>query len=182
MALRSRKERRAATLWELHPLFRKEKSDKPITEAELESDPAQYVEGKLGDVVFASVPPSASGHSCERLEETLRVSFADKKQVCVLTHNIELLKARKLTPKEAAAIVRRVESPSVAEEFAKREALFQQISSVTAGWTPEVTRSKAAEEVQQWAIDFLTSLQRTVGNEPPEESDDDGSDAEVQAE
>lgn len=144
----------------------------------MDADPAQYIEGELGDVVFASVPPSASGNTCERLAETLQVTFKDKKQVCVLTHNIELLKARKLTPSESAEIVRRVEAPSVAEAFSRREVLFQQVSNVTAGWKPENFTSKPAEEIQQWAVDFMTSIQRAVGNEPQEEEVEDIDDSE----
>ncbi len=149
-----------------------------MTEVELEADPAQYIEGRLEDVVFASVPPTASGHSCERLAETLQVSLQDKKQICVLTHNIELLKARKLSPTEAAEIIRRVEAPSVAEAFARREALFQQISNVTSGWKPENFTSKPDSEIAQWAVDFMMSLQRTVGN-VSEDSEEGGTDAEA---
>ncbi len=60
-------------------------------------------------MVFVSVPLTSSHHSCERLRDALLMAFKGKKQIMIITHNIELLKAKKLNAAESAAMARKIE-------------------------------------------------------------------------
>lgn len=96
-------------MYQLESLFRSRPGKLPLSEAELEMTPPHHLEGEIDDVVFVSVPMTTSHHSCERLREMLLMAFKGKKQIMILTHNIELLKAKKLDATETAAMIRRIE-------------------------------------------------------------------------
>ncbi len=71
--------------------------------------PPHHLDGEINDVVFASVPMTTSHHSCERLRDSLIMAFKGKKQIMIITHNVELLEAKKLSSTETAAIILRIE-------------------------------------------------------------------------
>lgn len=105
---RNRQQRRAATMYKLENIFRSQPSNSPLSEADLEVAPPHYLEGEVDGVVFVSVPMTTSHHSCERLRDMLSMAFKGK-QIMIITHNIELLKATKLDPSETATVIRRIE-------------------------------------------------------------------------
>jgi hypothetical protein len=106
---RNRRERRKALLYKLESVFRPRPDKSPLSEAELETAPPHFIEGELDGVIFVSVPETASHNSCQKLREIIGVLYGDKKQVVILTHNIELLKATKMDPNVAAAVLKTIQ-------------------------------------------------------------------------
>ena len=100
---RNRKQRNDAKLYRLEPLLSGKREELPQA-------PDHFIEGEIEGVVFVSVPHTATHASvtelCQKLSDTLG------KRVSYITHNISLLKAKKLNPKEAAKAVKRVEDES----------------------------------------------------------------------
>lgn len=105
---KSRAERKNTKVYKLQALFRPSPSKSPLSEAELASAPEHYLVGEVDNVFFVSVPESTSANAAEHLRDMLSVAFGDKKQVMVLTHNVELLAAKKLAPNDAAAVLRQI--------------------------------------------------------------------------
>jgi hypothetical protein len=75
----------------------------------LEAAPPHFFDGELDGVVFISVPATTSYNSCERLREMIDAAYSSKKQVVILTHNIELLKVTKLDSGTAAAVIKTIQ-------------------------------------------------------------------------
>jgi hypothetical protein len=71
-----------------------------------------YIEGKLGQYVVVSVPESCNMARAEEIKA--KVMALVKKPVVVFSHNISLLKARRLSSAEAAEVIRK------GEEYAAR--------------------------------------------------------------
>ena len=63
-----------------------------------------YIEGKLGQYVVVSVPESCNMVRAEEIKE--KIMALVKKPVVVMSHNITLLKAVKLSASEAAEVIR----------------------------------------------------------------------------
>lgn len=66
-----------------------------------------FVEGSIGQYVIVSVPPTTTVRAAEEVKA--RVMQLTKKPVCVITHNVSLLRAVRLTASEAAAVIKRGE-------------------------------------------------------------------------
>ena len=98
---RGRKERRRVSAYRLIPLFDGE------TRKEWPDSPHWVVEGELEDHTIVSVPVTTSMESIRRIHDQLQSEFG--KPVCVITHNMEFLAAKKLPPKEAADVIKRIE-------------------------------------------------------------------------
>ncbi len=112
---RNRQQRRASTVFRLESIFRPRPDRSPLSEADLEKAPAHHILGELEDVIFVSVPETTSYHSCERLKEMLDAAYKSKKQVVIVTHNIELLKITKLDPGTAAAVIKKFQGGEVSD-------------------------------------------------------------------
>lgn len=107
----NRAQRRASSVYQLDTLYRQVPSSDPIAEAILQAGPPSIIDfadlkvAEIDDVLFLSVPITTSAHSCERLKEIVSVAFKDQKLITVLTHNIEMLRARKLTAAQTGRIL-----------------------------------------------------------------------------
>jgi hypothetical protein len=71
-----------------------------------------YIEGKLGQYVVVSIPESCNEFRANEIKN--KVMSLVKRPVVVMTHNISLLKASKLSSSEAAEVIRK------GEEYANR--------------------------------------------------------------
>lgn len=171
MGVRTRAERRKATVFELRPLFRRDKGESPLTEAQMEMAPAHFIEGEIENMRFVSVPPTTSGHSVDRLREMLQVAYSDKKLIMVLTHNIEILALFKLDRAAAAQVIRRIDDPIESEEFGKQQDIFRRVVSIVESKRLDLEKRRSGEkppcmenpnEMSEWAMDFLEALRRIV--------------------
>lgn len=99
---RNRKTRYATVVTRLVPRFR----DKQAVGVEAYGMPHE-IEGELADYVIVSVPCSESHASAKVLREKLQEALA--KPVLIVTHNVEFLLAKKLTPKEGAKFLKEIE-------------------------------------------------------------------------
>jgi hypothetical protein len=87
------------------PLFESE-GRRPI----LEAGPEHYLEGKIGDCLIVSVPPSTTHESCRLLREQLcEATGKPDSRILILTHNIEFLRAQRLGAKEASMVAKFVD-------------------------------------------------------------------------
>jgi hypothetical protein len=75
--------------------------------AEWPDSPHWIVEGELDGRLVVSVPVTTSIERIRNIHDQLEVEF--NKPVCVITHNMEFLVAKKLPPKEAAEVIKRIE-------------------------------------------------------------------------
>jgi len=64
------------------------------------------IKGKLENHLICSVPESTSGATVNELSKELERKF--KKPVIVITHNMEFVKAKRLTGKEAQQVLREI--------------------------------------------------------------------------
>lgn len=107
---RNRQQRKSISVYRLDSLFRKKPGDTPLSEAQLQIAPPHYLEGEIENTIFVSVPMTTTINSCERLRSMLQVALQETgKQVVILTHNIEVLKATRLPRKVAAQVLRNIE-------------------------------------------------------------------------
>ena len=90
-------------MYKLTPLL--EKFDSEIVSLEKQD---HYIEGTLDQYVVVSVPESTNMARAEEIKE--KVMSLVKKPVVVLSHNISLLKAEKLSASEAAEAIRKGEA------------------------------------------------------------------------
>jgi hypothetical protein len=93
-------------------VYRLESALEPLTEEEMESAVAvqaekHHIEGKLEDYIVVSVPETTSYEMAEDIKN--RVMAVVKRPVCVISHNVSVLRAVKLTPKEAAEVIKKGE-------------------------------------------------------------------------
>ena len=115
----NRAQRRSANVYLLDTLYRKIPSDSALTDALYQANQPTLINfdqlrmAEIEDVVFLSVPITTTVESCEHLKEMTRVAFKDQKVVMVFSHNIELLRARKLGPKEAGRVLGHVQDHEV---------------------------------------------------------------------
>jgi hypothetical protein len=112
---RNRQQRRRATVYRLEPMFQPDRR-KPL----LATGPEHHIEGELSGYLIVSVPPTASHESCGQLQEQLGAALGrPEKNIVIVTHNIEFLRVRKLTPAEAAKLIRDVEERAATSEQAQ---------------------------------------------------------------
>jgi len=118
---RNRQQRRDATIYRLEPIIQAD-----ARESILATGPEHFIEGEIGDCLIVSVPPTASHETCRQLRDQLREAIGRvDRNILILTHNIEFLRARKLTPAEASKILREVDervSPETRDELVPTEA------------------------------------------------------------
>lgn len=89
-------------MYRLENYLQKADEDEIMIEGEV-----HYIEGCLDNYVIISVPETTSQASAEKIkQEAIKLL---NKPVCVITHNIAFVKAVKLSPKEAAAVIKRGE-------------------------------------------------------------------------
>ena len=102
LAKRNRSERRRAEVYRLVPLL--DHDDPDLLE---QHAPDHVIEGKLGEYVVVSVPESCNMARADEIKE--QVMAVVKRPVVVMSHNISLLKAVKLSASEAAECIRKGE-------------------------------------------------------------------------
>lgn len=105
--LRNRAERRRAEVYRLEPLLDRDDPDLLAIHA-----PEHHVEGSFGQYVVVSVPESCNMARAEEIKA--QVAAIVKRPVVVMSHNISLLKAVKLTSSEAAECIRKGEEYAAA--------------------------------------------------------------------
>lgn len=98
---RARKERRRVVAYRVVPLYDAK------TRAEWPESVDWIIEGELEDHLILSVPVTTSMAMIKKFQDELTVQFG--KPVCIMTHNMELLVAKRLPQKEAAKAVKRIE-------------------------------------------------------------------------
>lgn len=139
---------------------------------------------EIEDVLFLSVPVTSSAHSCERLREIVGVGTKDKKLCVILTHNIELLRARKLSAAEAGRVLGRVQDHE-AEALAKAQAelqgvIYQRVRNILDNYKRGLDQALAGEEpdfmgshtdMASWALDFLVSMRQLVDDAETKDAD-----------
>jgi len=109
-------------VYQLDTLYRRVPENLPITESQWQAGPSSVMDfgdakqAEISDVLFVSVPSTTSAHTCEKLRDMILISLSDKKQVMILTHNIELLRAEKLKPADAAKVIKNIEEMQSADE------------------------------------------------------------------
>jgi hypothetical protein len=110
--IRNRKQRKDARVYRLDHFFRTGEGGDLL----IDSAP-HYVEGEIGDRAILSVPESTSQLQAQRLQEAAEEALG--KKVLVVTHNVEFMRARRLSPDEAAKIIATAESNmrKLAEEY-----------------------------------------------------------------
>lgn len=105
------------------------------------------------------------------MREILGVAFRDKKVILILTHNIELLEAQKLSSSESAAIIRRIEDKDTAVDHDKQTAVYRRVEAVLENLRSDLDKVRAGEEptgmgshtdITNWALEFLSSLRHIV--------------------
>jgi hypothetical protein len=102
---RNRQQRRRTAVYRLEPMFQPDRR-KPI----LATGPEHRVEGELDSCLIVSVPPTASHETCRQLQQQLAAALGQpEKNLIIVTHNIEFMRIRKLTPAQAAKLIRDVE-------------------------------------------------------------------------
>jgi len=109
---RNRRERQSAEVYRLENLFVDEERKR------LGLDEGNYIEGNLAGYVVVSVPETTTYAMAEEIKQKAMVML--KQPVTVITHNIAFLKATKLTPKEAAKIIK--DGEDYAEQLQKEDA------------------------------------------------------------
>jgi hypothetical protein len=100
---RNRQERRAADIYKMTSYFQ-DSPDGPLRVAEVD----HYIEGFIGDYLIISVPETTSINAMERIKAQLQAKLECPILVC--SHNMEFMKVQKLTPQEAARVIKRAES------------------------------------------------------------------------
>lgn len=85
------------------PLF----GDKP--EERLIAGRPMLVEGDLDGYLVLSVPESTTVAGAQRLQQDLEAELGRK--VLLVTHNLQFMRMVRLSPSEAAAVIRRIEVP-----------------------------------------------------------------------
>lgn len=95
-------------MYRLESVFRRRPDSSPLSEADLEVAPPHHIHGEIDNALFVSVSETVSHHACQTLRGMLDAALQSKKQVVILTHNIELLKATKLTASATAAILKAI--------------------------------------------------------------------------
>lgn len=107
---RNRKERRHAEVYRLEPLL--DRDDPNILE---QHAPDHMIEGTFGEYVIVSVPESCNMLRAKDIQN--QVTALVHRPVVVMSHNISLLKATKLSASEAAECIRKSEKyAEVAEQ------------------------------------------------------------------
>ena len=89
-------------MYRLEPLL--EKADPDVIAV---VNQTHHIEGQLGQYVVVSVPECCNLERAEQIKN--QVMELVKKPVVVLSHNISLLKAVKLSPSEAAQVIKQGE-------------------------------------------------------------------------
>lgn len=168
-------------MYQLDALYRKVPIDSPLTEAQLQAAPPHLLEGEVDDVVFVSVPITTSQHSAETLRETLRVAFGDKKLVVIITHNIELLRAQRLSTKKGSEYLKNIEDVAGS---GLRDAIYERLRVVLNNYRSDIDQAMDGEEpkcmrsptdMATWAMEFLVSMRRVI--DAAEGEEDAGEDA-----
>jgi len=106
---RNRRQRMAATVYRLEPVFA-EGSDQESAGVHW------HQEGAIDGCLIVSVPETTSLASCQRLHDELASKFGD---VCVISHNMTLLKAIQLRPGDAARVIGELERRAAPEPVAE---------------------------------------------------------------
>lgn len=115
---RNRKQRQQVGAYRLVPMFDEE------TRKEWPDSPTWVIEGKLEDHLVVSVPVTTSMAAMQEVQKTLQEQF--KRQVLIITHNMEFLLTKRLSPKETADALKRIEDYAEArQETFKRELTAQ---------------------------------------------------------
>lgn len=153
----------------------------PFDEAEYKAAPPHFLDfgdlkaTEIDDVLFISVPVATSAASCERLRDIVNVALKDKKLCVVLSHNIELLRARKLTAAQTARVLGRVQDHE-AEALTKVQAelqfsVYQRVRNTLDHYQRDLDQALAGDapdcmsshtDMASWAMDFLVGLRKLV--------------------
>lgn len=80
-------------------------------------DESYYIEGEIDEWLVISVPETTRIEEVQAFKKGLEQGT--RRPVLVVTHNISFMRARKLTPNEAADVIRRAENDIISEEEAK---------------------------------------------------------------
>ena len=100
---RNRQERKNAQIYRLESLLSKVDTLGFAVEGEV-----HHIEGAIDQYVVVSVPETTSYAQAERIKtEAIRLTG---KPACVVSHNVTFLRAVKLSPKEAAEVVKQGEN------------------------------------------------------------------------
>jgi len=89
-------------VYRVEKLFREKDSEELRLNEEV-----HYIEGEIDDWLVASVPETTSAASAKMTQD--RIQAATNRPVLIITHNIEFMRAVKLTPAEAAKVIGRAE-------------------------------------------------------------------------
>lgn len=100
---RNRKERLAAVVYRVEHLFQPRDSD----DAQFSIGQVHHIEGELDDRLIVSVPEITSEAAAAKLQGRLEADY--NQPVMVVTHNISLMRAVRLPPKQAAEIIKNAE-------------------------------------------------------------------------
>lgn len=171
---RNRKERRSAVVYRLEHVFKGDSPEQPL----LVDEQPHYIEGELGNRVIISVPEMTSMVTVERIQDVAEEALG--KPVLVVTHNVEFMKAVKLTPQETSKVVKQVEDAKEDERKQieeARQAAEQRISGIEEG--AEVEDDQAAQDIVDLRRELLVESGQAVGGPgggPGDSEAGDGSD------
>jgi hypothetical protein len=131
---RNRNERRRAEVYRLEPLLDRDDPDILAMHA-----PDHHIEGTFGEYVVVSVPESCNMARAEEIKA--QVMAMVKRPVVVMSHNITLLKATKLSSSEAAECIRK------GEQYA--EAMQQRVADIASDVDAPVQSDGSGQRLQE---------------------------------
>jgi hypothetical protein len=107
MPKRNRKQRYDADVYRLEHLL-KDGTPCPVSEEQ-----NHFIEGGIDGVMVLSVPTNTPAKVAANVQEMVSKKF--NQDVLIVTHNIGFLKATKISPKEAAELVKMAQEPEEGE-------------------------------------------------------------------
>lgn len=145
---RNRAERRDAVLYKLVSIFREESADTLVVD-----DTEHYIEGELEDRIIISVPEATSQATVEKIQEVATQAF-NGRPVLVVTHNVEFMRPDRLSRKEAAEVIKKVEADA--------QARMEHVQAAAAAAAAEVQPSPEEQAREDEAAEDLADLRREL--------------------